>query len=327
MMHSPEQLRDIIIAALEKLNFPANPARLYDPVRYMLGIGGKRMRPVLALMSCEIFGKPATLALNAALGIEVFHNFTLLHDDIMDQAPLRRTSPTVHAKWNQSIAILAGDVMFVKACELINAVEPSKAMACMEVFLRTAGQVCEGQQMDMDFESAQSVNKEEYLEMIRLKTAVLLGGSLQLGALIADAPSSDANSLYQFGVNLGMAFQLQDDILDVYGDSEKFGKQTGGDILANKKTFLLITALEKAEGALRSELIRWINAASGTFNPHEKINAVKSVYNELEVAEDSGIQMQQFFDKAMSHLDAIGVKEEKKEPLRHLSSRLMVREV
>lgn len=326
-MHSPGQLQGLVAEALQQLAFPDLPSRLYDPVRYMLGIGGKRMRPVLVLMGCEVFGKPPALAISAALGVEVFHNFTLLHDDIMDAAPLRRSVPTVHAKWNQSIAILSGDVMFVKACELINGVENDKIRPCMEIFLRAAREVCEGQQYDMDFESESTVSIEQYLEMIRLKTAVLLGASLQMGAVIGGAGSEDAAHLYDFGTNLGMAFQLQDDILDAYGDAGKFGKQTGGDILSNKKTFLLLTALSLAKGDTRMELNNWIALSPGQFNPSEKVEAVKAIYDQLGVRELAEEKMQELYDHALNHLQAIPVDDAHKEPLRTLAGELMIREV
>jgi geranylgeranyl diphosphate synthase type II len=326
-MHTPAQLQTLVADAIKQLAFPVTPSRLYDPVRYMLEIGGKRMRPVLVLMGCEVFGKSPALAMNAALGVEVFHNFTLLHDDIMDQAPLRRSVPTVHAKWNQSIAILSGDVMFVKACELINDIKPDKIKPCMEIFLRAAREVCEGQQYDMDFESEQSVSIEQYLEMIRLKTAVLVGASLQIGAVIGDADTEDASHLYDFGMNLGMAFQLQDDILDAYGDAGKFGKQTGGDILANKKTFLLLTALSRAEGDTLAELNKWLRLQSSQYIPAEKVEAVKAIYDRLGVHESAVSKMDELYNHALNHLQAIPVDDAHKNPLRTLAGELMIREV
>lgn len=327
MMHAPAELQQLVIAGLKKLDFPSAPGRLYDPVRYMLGIGGKRMRPVLVLLGCDVFGKAPTLALDAALGIEVFHNFTLLHDDIMDQAPLRRSVPTVHAKWNPAIAILSGDVMFVKACELVSSVPPQHIKSCLDLFLKTAREVCEGQQMDMDFESEQNVTIDRYLEMIRLKTAVLLGASLKIGAVIGGADSESAAHLYDFGTNLGMAFQLQDDILDVYGDADKFGKQTGGDILSNKKTYLLLTAMEEAKGKLLAELKSWIEKPASGYDPVKKVEAVKAIYSELQIRERAEQKMHELYEHALVHLDAIPVATEQKVPLRHLAGELMVREV
>ena len=253
-MKSLPELSDLIHQSVNKLQFPVSPKGLYDPIRYMLSLGGKRMRPVLTLMACDAFNGDVERAISPALGLEVFHNFTLLHDDIMDNAPLRRSKPTVHEKWNSNIAILAGDAMFVQSCQLVMDTPSSVVKEVMEVFTKTALEVCEGQQYDMDFESMNEVSIEEYIDMIRLKTAVLLGASLKIGALIGNADSEAASHLYDFGVNLGIAFQLQDDILDVYGDASFFGKQVGGDILANKKTYLLITALNKANGEIKETI-------------------------------------------------------------------------
>lgn len=326
-MHSPSQLQSLVQIALQELEFPASPARLYDPLRYTLSIGGKRMRPVLVLMGCELFGKPPALAMSAALGVEVFHNFTLLHDDIMDAAPLRRSMPTVHAKWNQSIAILSGDAMFVKSCSLVLESPSEVQKECMEVFLKTALEVCEGQQYDMDFEQESSVSIDSYLDMIRLKTAVLLGASLQIGAIIGNASKADAQHLYDFGTNLGMAFQLQDDILDVYGDADKFGKQTGGDILSNKKTFLLLTAISRATGAIKEDLNRWLAMSAGAFDASDKVNAIKDIYAQLNVRKLAEAKMQELYSHAMNHLEVIPVSASQKEPLRVLAKELMVREV
>lgn len=324
-MKSPLLLQEMVADALKQLDFPDSPAHLYDPIRYMLQIGGKRMRPVLVLMGCELFGRPAEDALQAALGIEVFHNFTLLHDDIMDQAPIRRAVPTVHTRWNKSIAILSGDAMFVKACQLIMQVPGNAMKPSMDLFLKTALEVCEGQQTDMDFESRNEVSIDEYLSMIRLKTAVLLGCSLAMGALIASAPKEDVRHLYDFGTNLGMAFQLQDDILDVYGDAGKFGKQTGGDIISNKKTFLLLTALNNAEGSTKEKLDEWLSADLSTIDPAEKVQAVTALFSMLGVRETAESKMQELYEHALNHLEAIPVEPSAKELLRQLAETLMVR--
>ena len=324
-MRSPQVLQSLIADALKDLDFPSTPSQLYDPIRYMLEIGGKRMRPVLVLMGCELFGKPAELALHAALGIEVFHNFTLLHDDIMDQAPLRRAVPTVHTRWNKSIAILSGDAMFVKACQLIMQVPPEAMKPCMDLFLKTALEVCEGQQTDMDFESVSDVSIQDYLSMIRLKTAVLLGCSLSIGAMIASARETDARHLYDFGTNLGMAFQLQDDILDVYGDAVKFGKQTGGDIISNKKTFLLLTALSSADDEKRKNLMRWLSADPDKIDPAEKVRSVTEIFSQLGVRDKAETKMQELYEHALNHLEAIPVTADAKDTLRQLAETLMVR--
>ena len=256
-MHSIEQLQHLVNKAIADTKYTEQPAELYEPISYLMQLGGKRMRPVLVLIATEMFDGNVLKALDAAIGIELFHNFTLMHDDIMDKAPLRRGKPTVHAKWNESAAILSGDVMFVEAYKLMIKVEDSILREVLAIFSDTASGVCQGQQADMNFEKRDEVSLAEYLEMIRQKTAVLLAGSMQIGALIGGAVPDQANLLYEFGENLGLAFQLQDDILDVYGNPEKFGKQVGGDILSNKKTFMLIKAKELATGNTKSEIEPW----------------------------------------------------------------------
>jgi geranylgeranyl diphosphate synthase type II len=253
-MHSLSHFQQLIEKGLSSLELDKKPAELYDPIQYMLNLGGKRMRPALLLMSNEMFGGNPEEVISPALGIEVFHNFTLLHDDIMDKAPLRRTKATVHEKWNANVAILSGDTMFVQSCQLMMKVNDKYLRKVMDLFMKTAIEVCEGQQYDMNYESIEKVSLDEYLEMIALKTAVLLGGSLAIGAICADAKEDDIENIYHFGKKLGIAFQLQDDILDAYGDAEKFGKQVGGDIISNKKTFLLISACEQAKGKQLEQL-------------------------------------------------------------------------
>jgi geranylgeranyl diphosphate synthase type II len=314
--------QSLIEEGLLSLQLPSSPANLYDPIRYMLSIGGKRMRPVLLLMGAEMFGVGNQQALAPALGIEVFHNFTLLHDDIMDKAPLRRGKATIHEKWSPDIAILSGDTMFVKSCQLMMQVPSSVMPAVMSLFFKTAMEVCEGQQLDMDFQSMPVVSIDQYLNMIRLKTAVLLGGSLGVGALIGNASADDVQHLYDFGVNLGVAFQLQDDILDVYGDAEKFGKQVGGDILANKKTFLLLTALELADGDAEIELKHWLAKDGGD----DKVIAVTGIFNRLGILQRAQQKMDDLYREAMQHLDAIPVPQERKSMLRDLAMMLMQRE-
>jgi geranylgeranyl diphosphate synthase type II len=323
-MHSIEQLQNIINKAIAETKYTAKPAELYEPISYLMKLGGKRMRPVLVLVSTELFGGDVLKALDAAIGIELFHNFTLMHDDIMDKAPLRRGNPTVHVKWNESAAILSGDVMFVEAYKLMIRVDDLILRKVLDIFSDTASGVCQGQQADMNFEKRDHVSLEEYIEMIRLKTAVLLAGSMQIGALIGGADKEQADLLYEFGENLGLAFQLQDDILDVYGDPEKFGKQVGGDILADKKTFLLIKARELAREESASELDKWLNKPDVL--PDNKVNAITSVYNSLGVRKLAEAEMENYVRKALNALDKITVENSKKELLRGFAEQLLIRE-
>jgi geranylgeranyl diphosphate synthase type II len=323
-MKELHQLQQLIIDGVSRLNYPEQPAELYEPISYILSIGGKRLRPALLLMACDMFGGDVEAAVNPALAIEVFHNFTLMHDDIMDNAPLRRGKVTVHEKWNTNIAILSGDAMMVEANKLMMMVNDSILRPVMNVFNQTAQGVCEGQQFDMSFEHEDAVSIDGYLNMIRLKTAVLLGGALKIGALIGGANTADAENLYQFGVNLGIAFQLQDDILDVYGDPEKFGKQVGGDIISNKKTFLLIKALELAKDAQHTELDKWITANG--FDNTEKVNAVTAIYNQLQVRQYAETAMNAYAEIAYKALDALTIPETNKQYLRDFADGLMVRD-
>lgn len=323
-MFSVVELQNLINRSIPENNFPGHPKELYEPIRYILSLGGKRLRPVLTLMACDLFKGSILKALKPAIGIEVFHNFTLMHDDIMDKAPLRRGKQTVHEKWNSSIAILSGDVMLVEAYKLIMEVENHILKDVLNTFNETAISVCEGQQIDMNFEQSESVSVQDYLEMIRLKTAVLLGGSLKIGALIGGAKTSQSDLLYQFGENLGIAFQLQDDILDVYGNPEKFGKQVGGDIIANKKTFLLIKALEAANGLDEEELSYWLSEENA--NTEEKVNAVTAIYNRLGMRQIAEDEMNRFAEKALQTLENIDADQDKKHLLRSFAEQLLVRE-
>jgi geranylgeranyl diphosphate synthase type II len=323
-MHSIEQLQTIINKAIADTKYTSEPAELYEPISYLMQLGGKRMRPVLVLISTELFGGDVLKALDAAIGIELFHNFTLMHDDIMDKAPLRRGNPTVHVKWNESAAILSGDVMFVEAYKLMIKVEDSILRKVLDIFSDTASGVCQGQQADMNFEKRDNVGLEEYIEMIRLKTAVLLAGSMQIGALIGGAEQEQADLLYEFGENLGLAFQLQDDILDVYGDPEKFGKQVGGDILADKKTFLLIKARELAIGETALELDKWLN--NSDVLPENKVKAITSIYNSIGVRKLAEAEMENYVLKALNALDKIAVDNSRKELLRGFAEHLLIRE-
>lgn len=318
------ELQLLINDAVGKLNYPAYPADLYEPISYILSIGGKRMRPALLLLACDLFGGDVHKAVEPALAIEVFHNFTLMHDDIMDKAPLRRGKATVHEKWNTNVAILSGDAMMVEANRLMMMVDDRILRAVLNVFNDTATGVCEGQQIDMSFEERNDVSIAEYLDMIRLKTAVLLGGTMKIGSIIGGASDADAELINAFGVNLGIAFQLQDDILDVYGDPEKFGKQVGGDIISNKKTYLLIKALELAKGETKTELNNWISP--GQFENVEKVTAVTAIYDVLDVRQYSEQAMRSFADKAFAALEAISLPEDHKQYLRDFADSLLVRE-
>jgi len=285
------------------------------------------MRPALTLLSCEIFSGEYKNAIPASIGIEVFHNFTLLHDDIMDNAPLRRAMPAVHKKWNADVAILAGDAMFVEACRLIIStdIESAASKKVTDLFLKTAMQVCEGQQWDMTYQSRDHVSIKEYLTMIELKTSALLACALKTGAIIAGASTENADLIYEFGKNIGLAFQLHDDILDVYGDKSKFGKEMGGDIVANKKTFLLLKAFELASDHARKELTLWLHKTS--FNDSGKINAVKNIYDSFRVKEHAEEEISLYYKKAMQNLDDIEFPEAEKESLRVFAQKLMVREM
>ena len=317
-------LQAIISDAVDKLSYPKYPEQLYEPLTYILSIGGKRMRPALLLMACELFGGDINKAIPPALAIEVFHNFTLMHDDIMDNAPLRRGKTTVHERWNQNVAILSGDVMLIEGYKLMMQVEDHLLRQILDIFNTTAVGVCEGQQIDMEFETRNVVDIEEYINMIRLKTAVVLGGALKIGALIGGASQVDADLLSEFGMQLGIAFQLQDDILDVYGDPEKFGKQVGGDIISNKKTYLLIKALELAEGELAIELGSLLNASH--LDNNTKVAGVTNVYNELDIRQHAETAMQGYADKAFEALKKINLQEEHKQYLQDFADGLLVRE-
>lgn len=312
-MRPYEEYLSYINSEIEKRPFTGNPNNLYEPLNYILTLGGKRMRPVLTLMGCELFGGAMDTALKQALGIEVFHNFTLMHDDIMDVAPLRRGKPTVHVKWNEPTAILAGDLMLIKAIDLVRDADISLQKPLLDIFNQTAIEVCEGQQQDMDFEGRENVTEAEYIEMIRLKTAVLLGCALQTGAMMANATPEGAKNIYRFGVLVGIGFQLMDDVLDVFGDNEKVGKQAGGDIISNKKTYLLIKALELAEGETKQQLTHWINVSD--FIPAEKVTAVTAIYNTLGIKELATQKSESYFTEAYNLLETIDMPAENKKYL------------
>ena len=323
-MSSILQLQEILETAVRNLKFPENPKQLYDPITYIINLGGKRIRPLLVLMSTELFGKDANEAIHAAMAIEVFHNFTLVHDDIMDNAPLRRGKATVHEKWSTNTAILSGDVMMVEANKNLAKVNPLFLKNVLDTFNATAQGVCEGQQLDMEFEDREDVTIDDYINMIRLKTAVLLGGALKLGAIIAEASEKDADLIYQFGENIGIAFQLQDDILDVYADPEKFGKQVGGDIIANKKTFLLLKAFELAESGNLNLLQTWTN--SHEFEAKEKVAAIREVYDVLGIRNIAEETMNNYMNSALAFMEQISVTKEAKANLLDLTKQLMARQ-
>ena len=299
------------------------PKFLYEPVRYALSAGGKRIRPVLCLMSAEMFGAYACDAIDAAIGLEMFHNFTLLHDDIMDKSDMRRGRPTVHKKWTENIAILSGDLMSLVACKCAAKTMINREKV-LETFLQTAIEICEGQQYDMDFETENEVTVDDYMKMINLKTAVLLAGSLKIGALIADASPDDCENIYQYGRYAGLAFQLQDDLLDTYGDAKVFGKPIGGDIAENKKTFLLINALNLASGKEKEKLTEWLSKEN--FDRNEKYNSVKAIYDVLKIKELTIAKIKECYDIADSYLQKVSLPEAQKVGLRNFMDSMRARE-
>ncbi len=326
-MQSIESLQDLVASRIDKeagLIGATEPGNLYQPIKYTLSMGGKRLRPVMTLMACDMFGGETEDAINLALAIEIFHNFTLIHDDIMDKADMRRNRPSVHKKYNENIAILSGDAMAGLAYKYLFRVQTGKTDQIIKLFSQTALEIYEGQQYDMDFEKRSDVRIEEYMQMIRLKTAVLIACSLKGGALAANAPEEDANHLYEFGINLGLAFQLCDDLLDVFADQEKFGKKTGGDIVANKKTFLLIKAMELAAPEQRERLDKWISQPQ--FNPEEKIEAIKKLYLETRVKQATEEMMGMLYQKALLAMQTIGIKEDRKKELLLLAGQMMKRD-
>ncbi len=349
IMKTVKQISQLINSELDQINWNKKPHGLYEPIGYVLNMGGKRIRPTLTLMACNMFSDDVHQALNSAIGLEIFHNFTLLHDDIMDKADVRRGEPTVHKKWDDNTAILSGDVMQIASYQFIAKTPEPHLKRTLDLFSQTAAEICEGQQYDVEFEHRDKVNSDEYLEMIRLKTAVLLGAALQIGAWIGGANEKDAQLLYDFGINIGLAFQLKDDLLDVYGNEATFGKKIGGDILANKKTLLLIHALQNAknEDALELEnllllsidkeienkfakmtdildLKEWIQLSAEKMAT-DKINAMTALFSRLgskKICED---KMQYFYDKAVAKLKKVSVLENRKTELIKLAENLMVR--
>jgi len=320
-MQSFKTLSAAFETRFNKRHFPATPESLYDAAQYILQIAGKRVRPVAVLMGNELFNDIHPDAWHVANAIELFHNFSLIHDDIMDKAPLRRGIPTVHSQFGDSSALLAGDVMLVKAYEYLSQISTEHLPAVLQLFNKTAREVCEGQQMDMDFETKETVSLDEYLEMISLKTSVLLAASLQLGAIIGGARGNSQQHLYEFGKNLGIAFQVQDDYLDCYGDPEKFGKQVGGDILSNKKTFLMIRTLEVADDTQKKEL-----AGLAASNDADKVARVLQIFNDCRADEWTSSLKDKYYQLAMKNLDDVAVLSSRKEELQQLAMYLLQRE-
>ena len=319
-MHSFSELSKIFEQKFNIRHFPEHTASLFDPAQYILQLGGKRVRPVCVLMGNELFDEIVPDAYNAAAGIELFHNFSLIHDDIMDKAPVRRGMPTVHAKYGDSTALLAGDVMFVKAYEYLNKMKVGHLQKVLQLFNNTAAAVCEGQQLDMDFEKRNAVSMEEYLHMITLKTSVLLAASLQVGAILGGTGERNQQHINEFGKNLGIAFQIQDDYLDAFGDPEKFGKQVGGDIIANKKTFLMIRAMEVADDDSKVTLQKLMSD-----NPANKVERVLQIFKKCEVDSWANELKEKYLQVALQHLEDIAVLSKRKEPLKELALFLIER--
>ncbi|MCD8309980.1 MAG: polyprenyl synthetase family protein [Prevotellaceae bacterium] len=324
-MFTTARLLPLIDAHIADLRFDRTPAGLYNPVSYVLSMGGKRLRPLLMLLAYNLYREDVERILPIAAGIEMYHNYTLLHDDLMDRADLRRGKPTVHKVWNDNVAILSGDAMLVLAYQYMSRCPDECRQAVMELFSQTALEICEGQQLDMEFESRDDVTEAEYIEMIRLKTSVLLAAALKIGALLAGAPAEDAGLLYETGVSMGLAFQLRDDWLDVYGDTARFGKQIGGDILCNKKTYLLVKAMESAMGEASSRLKGWLEAVNP--DPQEKVAAVTALYDNLGVGSLCEARIEQYSTRAMAALDAVRLPSACKRELEGLVRELAHRDV
>lgn len=322
-MKTADELLTQVNAFLEALPYERTPKSLYEPIRYVLSMGGKRIRPVLMLLGYNLYKEDTDKILMNAIALETYHNYTLLHDDLMDQADLRRGHETVHKKWDANTAILSGDSMLVLAYERMAQCDSRHLADVLRLFTTTALEIGEGQQYDMEFETRDDVREEEYIEMIRLKTSVLLACALKIGAILADASAEDADNLYKFGEQIGLAFQLQDDYLDVYGDSKVFGKKIGGDITSNKKTFMLINAFSHANEAQRQELEKWVNAKS--FDREEKIAAVTRLYNEIGIDKMAQAKIAYYFEQSKKYLDAVQVPAERKEELQKYAQRMMKR--
>jgi geranylgeranyl diphosphate synthase type II len=322
-MYSWEELRDIVNEFIDKLEFEREPRELYAPVRYTLEQSGKRVRPVLFLLAYNMYKECVREALYPAVAVETYHNYTLIHDDVMDRAVIRRGKPTVCAKWGDTAAILSGDIMLVLAYEFLAHVPAGKLPAMLALFTETAKEIGDGQQYDLDFEKRDDVAEAEYMEMIRLKTSVLLAASLKLGGILAGASDSDLENLYRYGETIGLAFQLQDDLLDVYADEKLFGKKIGGDICCNKKTFLLITAINLASPAQLAQMKEWMEKEN--FDAQEKIAWFTAMYNELGVKEVCEKRIRELFAKCDAYIDAISVADEKKAALKDFANMILNR--
>jgi len=324
-MLTTETYQKEFVEYLEKYVSFKEPQNLYEPIRYILRLGGKRLRPVLTLMTCDIFGLNYTKALDAALAIEVFHNFSLVHDDIMDDAPLRRAKETVHEKWNINTGILSGDAMLIMAYQMFENYDDTTFRKLAKLFSKTALEVCEGQQYDIDFETRTDVSIPEYLKMIEYKTAVLVAAAMQMGAIVADASLEEQNSIYEFGNLLGIAFQLQDDYLDAFGDPKTFGKQVGGDIIENKKTFLYLKALEFSEQKDKDELLQLFSTTPA--DSSDKIDRVKQLFEISGAADATKREIKIYTHKAFAVLEAMPISEDKKQILQQFGASLITREV
>ena len=323
-MFKPEELLKKVNEALEQLPYDRKPASLYEPIRYVLSLGGKRIRPVLMLMAYNLWKDDPERIMMQAIGLETYHNFTLLHDDLMDNADMRRGHETVHKKWNANQAILSGDTMLLQAFERMEACDADKLKEVFKVFLVTTFEIGEGQQLDVEFETRNDVTEDEYIEMIRLKTSVLLACAVKIGAILAGASQDDADNLYKFGEQIGLAFQLQDDLLDVYGDPKVFGKNIGGDITSNKKTYMLINAVNRANASQREELMRWINATA--FDRNEKVAAVTRLYDEIGIRQLCEKKMESCYQLGLQHLAKVSVSDERKAILKAYAAAMMKRQ-
>lgn len=323
-MKTADEILKMVNEFLDHLSYDRKPESLYEPIKYVLSMGGKRIRPTLMLLAYNLYKEnPEDILMNAC-ALETYHNYTLLHDDLMDNADMRRGHLTVHKKWNDNTAILSGDSMLVLAFQRMMQCDTKHLKDILDLFTVTALEIGEGQQYDMEFETRNDVKEEEYIEMIRLKTSVLLACALKIGAILADASAEDADNLYKFGEQIGLAFQLQDDYLDVYGDSKVFGKEIGGDITSNKKTYMLINAFNKANDAQRKELTRWVSARD--FDRNEKVDAVTRLYNEIGIDQLVQDKIAYYFAQSKKFLDAVNVPEEKKEELRKYAQKMMKRQ-
>lgn len=322
-MLTATEIQEKVNAYIASLPYERKPKSLYDPIKYVLAAGGKRIRPSFVLMAYNLFHDDVDRILPVATALETYHNYTLLHDDLMDKADMRRGRPTVHKKWDDNTAILSGDTMLVLAYEHLAKCDTKYLKPALDLFTETALEVSEGQQFDMEFETRNDVAEEEYIEMIRLKTSVLLACALKMGAVVAGASDADANALYAFGEKVGLAFQLQDDLLDVYGDPKVFGKAIGGDITSNKKTFMLINAFNRADAGTRAELERWTTATE--FDPAEKIAAVTEIYNRLGIDKLAEQRIKEYFEQSRQHLDELSVSDDRKAVLREYTERMMNR--